>query len=246
MIEIIVVRHGESTENVANALGEAYDVDDINLTGLGKTQATQTGEYLKMYDGFDEIYCSPVKRCQQTAKIIAKYIDHKPDIIYDPLLVEAGQTSHKMAGLSEKEQTVILAGNKELIMMENDIKNEKNMFKKCNLIKKFHDAVTDYLDVEPSLDQIIQNYIEFFEKIKKSNNRRVLIIGHGGTVEGMMCIATGINIHLMSQTIRIISKKEKVPKSIPNCCVMGIRLSQKLDKFELVMPPNNDHILMIN
>lgn len=244
-MEIIVVRHGESTENVANAMGESYDVNDIKLTQLGEDQAKATGDYLKIYDKINAIYCSPVKRCRQTAEIIAKRIDYKTDIIFDDLLVEAGQISHNMAGLSEKDQTIILTQNENLSMMENNIKNEKNMFVKCDLIKKFHNVVVDYLNVKLTLDDVVQNYQRFFTKIIKNDDHRVLIVGHGGTVEGILAIATGISIHSILQMVRISLKKEKVPKSIPNCCIMGIKISHKSNKinnFELIMPPNDDHI----
>jgi bisphosphoglycerate-dependent phosphoglycerate mutase len=85
MKKIIFVRHGESTENLANKKGEKYDESKIVLTKDGIKQAKLTGKYLhKTFGKFDKIYCSPVHRCRQTYDIISEEIkSYNKDLIID-------------------------------------------------------------------------------------------------------------------------------------------------------------------
>jgi broad specificity phosphatase PhoE len=93
MIKIIFIRHGESTENIADKTGKIYDPNNIILTTKGEEQAKKTGEYLSKIFGnnFDHIISSPAKRCVQTANIIIKQINfNKSKIIIDDLIMEIG------------------------------------------------------------------------------------------------------------------------------------------------------------
>jgi broad specificity phosphatase PhoE len=65
-INIIFVRHGQSTQNLALELDQEYDRDNIVLTRLGIKQAEKTGKYInEIYGKIDMIYLSPIKRCNK-------------------------------------------------------------------------------------------------------------------------------------------------------------------------------------
>jgi broad specificity phosphatase PhoE len=67
-MEILFIRHGESTENIAMKNNKEYDTNNIVLTNKGIAQAKATAKYIKKVFGkIDCIYHSPVYRCQQTA-----------------------------------------------------------------------------------------------------------------------------------------------------------------------------------
>ena len=238
-MEIIFIRHGESTGNIADEKGESYDTNNVVLTDNGKEQAKITGKYIaSIYGPFDMIYSSPIMRCKQTAQIIASCVGYDKDIIYDNLLIESGEENHKLGGLSTEDQNDILNKYKVLLDMNQIIKDEKNLFKKAELIKLFHNECSKYLDIIPSFDQIIQNYLKFLTNLKK--DKRILVVGHRGTIEGMLSIATNISIHDMSETIKIVAKQHKDDMSYSNCCIMGLKY--KDDSFRLIFPPNRVHL----
>jgi broad specificity phosphatase PhoE len=72
MNRVYLVRHGENRANLTKEF--SYKKVDYPLTAKGVLQAHQTGEHFKGKE-IHEIYSSPLKRAQQTAKIIAGYLD---------------------------------------------------------------------------------------------------------------------------------------------------------------------------
>ncbi len=69
MVEIILVRHGETEWNK----GEIFrGLADVDLNETGRKQAELLGEYLSA-GKIDLIYASPLKRAVQTAEAIAKF-----------------------------------------------------------------------------------------------------------------------------------------------------------------------------
>ena len=238
-MEIIFIRHSESTGNIADEKGEAYDTNNVVLTDNGKEQAKITGKYIaSIYGPFDMIYSLPITRCKQTAQIIASIIGYDKDIIYDELLIESGEENHKLGGLSTEDQNDILNKHKVLLDMNQMIKDEKNLFKKSELIKVFHAECSKYLDIRPTFDQIVENYTKFLLNLKK--DKRILIVVHQGTIEGILSIVTNISIHDMAETIKIVSKQHKDDMSYSNCCIMGIRYED--GNIRLIFPPKRAHL----
>lgn len=79
--ELLLVRHGESTANVAASAAEAAGAEvidaplrdaDVPLTDVGVEQAEAVGSWLRSLpdDGFpDAVWCSPYLRAAETARI---------------------------------------------------------------------------------------------------------------------------------------------------------------------------------
>lgn len=66
------VRHGESVVNITKEM--SHRLVDKPLTAKGVIQAQQTADYFEDKD-IDAIYCSPLKRAQETADIIAERLE---------------------------------------------------------------------------------------------------------------------------------------------------------------------------
>jgi broad specificity phosphatase PhoE len=71
MIELILVRHGQSFGNLDRSLGP-----DTDLTELGREQATRLGSWLAdQGHSFSAIACSTLRRARQTAEIVNARFD---------------------------------------------------------------------------------------------------------------------------------------------------------------------------
>lgn len=87
MNRIYFVRHGEGQDNVARQF--SYKKVDRPLTERGHQQAQQTGIYLanKQVDG---IFCSPMKRTHETARVIANRLGLEPVVMEEFREVNVG------------------------------------------------------------------------------------------------------------------------------------------------------------
>lgn len=82
-MEILFVRHGQSTQNLAYEKNEEYDPINVSLTQLGKEQAKITGKFLKIYGEYDVIFSSPLLRAIETSHIIKKELKYKKNLLHD-------------------------------------------------------------------------------------------------------------------------------------------------------------------
>jgi broad specificity phosphatase PhoE len=84
MIELVLVRHGQSYGNLDRSLGL-----DTDLTDLGRRQATRLGNWLAAQGySFTAIYCSTLQRAHQTAAIINAHFGL--EVVLDHDLRESG------------------------------------------------------------------------------------------------------------------------------------------------------------
>lgn len=79
-MKLYIFRHGQTDGNVKNIVQGAGV--DIELNALGRSQAAQLGQRLQS-EQLDAIYCSPMKRAKETAKIVA-------DICNIPVIIMQG------------------------------------------------------------------------------------------------------------------------------------------------------------
>ncbi|MBI2010166.1 MAG: histidine phosphatase family protein [Candidatus Chisholmbacteria bacterium] len=100
-----LIRHGESKANRHGIYqGQSYDV---GLTAKGKRQSQSVAETLKVIH-FKALYTSPLRRCVETAEIIAQAT--KGQLIHDPSLLEInhgtweGKTTQEF---NKKEQAML-------------------------------------------------------------------------------------------------------------------------------------------
>lgn len=91
-LRVLLVRHGESTNNVLTEVG--YDfflanrTPDPDLTTLGEGQALALANYLgkrsnTLFESFDDVYVSPMKRTLATAFPVAIALGARPRVWTD-------------------------------------------------------------------------------------------------------------------------------------------------------------------
>ncbi len=103
MIELYLVRHGETEENVAQILQGHLPG---HLTTLGQRQATQLAERLNNDNiTFDTLLCSDLQRTIDTATIIKNHLNQNVTITPCPLLRERnwGRSTGKAISLARSE-----------------------------------------------------------------------------------------------------------------------------------------------
>ena len=74
LTKIIVMRHGESENNVSDILSSTIDAP-YHLTWKGRHQVSEKATLLKKTEHIDFIISSPVVRAYETAKIVAECFD---------------------------------------------------------------------------------------------------------------------------------------------------------------------------
>ncbi len=67
MVELYIVRHGETDTNFTGKINGS--ATDLNLNKTGRDQVNYLEKHLNIND-FDEVYASPLKRAQETATIL--------------------------------------------------------------------------------------------------------------------------------------------------------------------------------
>ena len=242
-MEIIFVRHGESTQNLAYKTNTEYDVNNVTLTKLGEEQAQKTGEYLKIYGKYDAIYSSPLTRALQTANIIKDELNFKNDIIVNNLLEE-----HNLGlvdRLQPKEANEYINKNKSISKQFEKEANEVNLFKKYKISKELNTQYFKYVKSTLDYEQQIQNVKKFLNFLKKQNHKRVLVVCHMGIIDVAISIVTNTNVYnddlqivLKSQTTRVKNPEPFIQDR--NCSIAGFLLEN--NKYELIIPRNNMHL----
>ncbi len=91
MNTIYLVRHGENPANLTNQFSHRHV--DYSLTPKGVLQAQQTADYFKG-KRIDAIYCSPLKRAVETARIIGEAIGLEPELVEHFREVNVGALEH--------------------------------------------------------------------------------------------------------------------------------------------------------
>lgn len=227
-MEIYLIRHGETEWNKLKK-GQGQEAD-IPLNDTGREQARKTGEYLKKYrtesGEFDCIWSSPMKRTKESAEIISKIIDFRGEIYFDDVLKE--RKHGKLSGLPKSdpliqkfiEEKIKLTPEDpiERIIQRDKITDELN--------KKFDVGMENEEELETRSQKIIDN-------IKKSNCKKLIIIGHGGFLLAM---------------IRKIFNISQVPEGNWSCgenCWISYLTYDKNTNFRLISPPGTEHLGLI-
>ena len=236
-MEILFIRHGESTANRAYENKEEYDKENIVLTDKGVAQAKATGKYIKKVFGkIDCIIHSPIYRCQQTAEFIAKNIEFKKELLSNELLLEVGEKSLFDKMTFKQSTSEMQKIDKEY---NGKVKQELNPFIRSKKDMEFSKKMMKKYKHDPSFDDINTNYNAFLNQIKKLKNscKRILVVGHYGTSMGMVNIITGVDIY------NDIVFNSKIIAT--NCSITSVLYNDN-NKFELIQCPNNNHLIKIN
>jgi broad specificity phosphatase PhoE len=228
-MQILFIRHAESTQNKANRENTDYDIHNIVLTDNGKKQASQTGKYInKVFGKIDCIYYSPIYRCQETVEIMIKYMNFDGKIISNELLLEREEHSKLTRDVRNKEKQQIAKEYKKL-----KIDKELNPFIKLEKNIKFTNAIHKKYKYSPNIKEVYANYIIFLNQIKKLKYKRIVIVAHSKTIVDIINIICSMNIYNMC----LFTNNELA--RIQNCSITCVSYT---NKFELVKAPEDKHL----
>ena len=156
-MRFVLVRHGQSTANVAKIIAGH---NAAPLTDLGRSQAKSLGKkLLEMGVKFDAVYSSDLRRASETATIICNEIGIE-DIIFDKRLREGDAgifTGKNVDYLTKKERALFdsILVNLDERIPGGESNNEQMMRTKEAFL------------------EIVGNHLE---------TSNILIVGHGGTL----------------------------------------------------------------
>lgn len=164
MVELYVVRHGETDSNSQKRLNGG--LTNLPLNDVGIEQAKKLSKEIKIED-FDEIYTSPLIRAKQTAEILNHGVH---DLKVDERLIEARYG--KWDGASEAK----LISEYPEVFDENDF-----LFPEY---KKYVDDGEDYDDVYKRVD-------DFITEMSKKGDKKIMAVCHGFISRSFLKVITG-------------------------------------------------------
>ncbi|NPA57780.1 MAG: histidine phosphatase family protein [Aquificae bacterium] len=165
MKNIILVRHGESEYNAKRIVQGHIDTD---LTPAGVVQARLVAEALKSYS-IERIISSDLRRAYRTALIIGDVLN---------LPVETDSRIREM-GFGEWE------GRSYERIFETDYTTFQNWLK---------NPVACPLPSQEEISSFEKRLGEFFKDLVQMEEENILVVGHGGSIQGILCIACGMGM----------------------------------------------------
>lgn len=167
MGKIYLLRHGETDYHAQRRLLGRMD---IGLNETGREQAGRVAEYL---DGEDltAIYCSPLKRCRETAQPVADEKGLDVQVMDELIEVDMGEWDGRLV--------------KELF--ETDSQRVSSWMRNPS-------SVT--LPGGEDFNAVRDRTFAAMEKISPRHGRddRVLVVSHGGPIRAIICQALRMNI----------------------------------------------------
>lgn len=149
-MKIYLIRHGQTTGDIEDRFGGDYDDD---LTEEGEKQARNLAKKLKN-KGIQIIFSSPLKRAQQTSKILSKELKVKIKTV---------------KGIKERNRCGILTG-----MVRSEAQEKYPIeFEK---IKEFKNTIKGAEDYK----EFIKRIKKTFKQVLKENYKTTAIVTHGG------------------------------------------------------------------
>jgi broad specificity phosphatase PhoE len=152
-MKIYLIRHGQSTGDVEDRYGGAYD-DELSDKGKIQAQelANRTGD-----SGMQILFCSPMIRAQQTAKILKENL---------------GCEIKTIENLRERNKNAILSG-----MTRNEAK-----IKYPKLVEELKDYRNQIQGAESQEDFVERIKKAFVEVTSAVNYSTIGIVTHGGPI----------------------------------------------------------------
>ena len=166
MKKIILVRHGESEFNAKGIIQGHIDTD---LTPTGIIQAHLLAQDLKKRFKLEKIFSSDLRRAYRTAYIVGDTFNLEID--KDTRLRE--MYFGDWEGKSYKE---ILSKNKDKFV--NWLKN----------------PIKYPLPSQESGESFFKRLSEFLDYILKLKEKEILVVGHGGSIQGLLCLSLDIGL----------------------------------------------------
>lgn len=244
--EIFFVRHA-LTENNKKGIGyDNYTKEEYYpILPEGKIHAFNSGKYFSKFGKFDKAFLSPRHRCLQTFEEINKSLNiPKNKVVISKKLLEGTQgiknlmPRDKAKELNEK----LKAKNKKWQCLESLYEKENNEFIKLDLKNEIL-KIKDNEYKRTSMTTVFNNLRKFLKdletEINKNNYKRVICVGHSGTVTGIQEILQ--SGYALPHPDIIFKGKEFLEYG--STIYMAARYIKKEKRFEIVIPYNNFQIL---
>ncbi|HAS74209.1 MAG TPA: alpha-ribazole phosphatase, partial [Clostridiales bacterium UBA8960] len=158
---IFLIRHGETTANVAKRFAGVWDVE---LTEKGVGQAILTGEKLKDI-AFDAIYCSDLKRAHDTAVLVSKHQSVKPEKVSAFREMNFGIWEGKMFSEIKESDGALL--NQWFSDFE-------------------HFKVPEGESVKEMFERVTNAYKNIIAPYSLDSDTKIAIIAHGGVIQTLL------------------------------------------------------------
>lgn len=200
---IYLIRHGESHYNAKKIVQGHIDTE---LTDRGFIQAKYAAEFLKSKN-ITKIISSDLKRALQTAETISKVLN---------ISVEVDKRIREMH-----------FGSWEGMSYDYIYQNHMEYFHKW-----LANPVKHPLPKQEDITQFENRLSSFLEDIRNHNEENILVVGHGGSIQGLICVAMGLgmeNLWKFKHNNTGISLIESIGKLLN---VRFINMSYHLEKLE--------------
>ena len=183
MCEVLLVRHGEQQFHSNITLGEALDAP---LSDLGRRQAEAVGERLAPAR-LGYVYCSPMRRANDTAKAIARHHNLEPIVRDDLREIDLWQRAPQDKGLLD------IYSREELGEVYREVSRSRkhSAYPYCEDVPAFKERVVRAID----------------EIIAESIGHRVVVACHGGVINTYLSALFGsaydhlVSVHHTSITV---------------------------------------------
>jgi len=184
-MRLFLIRHGQVKWKKIGFLSYT----DLELTKKGIKQGKKIAQRLKK-EKIDKIYSSPLKRCQQTAQIIGKYLGLK--IYIAPQLREVNFGIFE--GLSLKE------AEKKYPEIFQERQKDKWNFK---------------IPSGESYKQAAERVLKFLKKLPNKTNKNIALVTHVTIIKILLKLFSNLSmkeidqIHFLPTSLTILERKNK-------------------------------------
>ncbi len=165
MKRIFLCRHGQSEYNAKRIIQGHIDTD---LTPKGIVQARLTGERLKN-ENIERIFSSDLRRAYKTAVVIG-------DILGIPVEVDTRIREMHFGEWEGRAYEQIFTYNLE--HWQNWLKN----------------PVACPLPSQEDIEEFKKRIASFWEYLLSIKENNILVVGHGGSIQGIICHASGLGM----------------------------------------------------
>jgi len=185
-MKIFLIRHGETTWKKIGFLSYT----DVNLSKTGFIQAEKVAAKLQN-ESIDAIYSSPLKRCKQTAKVIAKKL--KLQVSIAPELREVNFGIFEGLTLKEAEEKYPVL-----------------------FLKRTKDKWNFKIPKGESYKEAAKRILKFLRKIFESKeNKNIVLVTHATVIKIILKLFSALSmkeidkIHFLPTSVTLLEKKGK-------------------------------------
>lgn len=189
MIELVLVRHGQSTWNLENRF---TGWTDVPLTEKGILEAREAGIILKEKGyTFDVAYTSVLKRANDTLNLILEELNLSIPIYYDYHLNERHYGA--LQGLN-KDETKLKYGEEQVKLWRRSVDVSPPALtilddRYPGNDPKYQNLKIKELPLTENLLDTIKRVVKYYEEVIKKDildNKKVIIVAHGNSLRGLI------------------------------------------------------------